>query len=75
MSVNERLVITLRIFVTGYPYYSLMYTFKVAEPTISMIEPEVTKALFLNLKSYADVNFCCSYERTILRPRSNRYKV
>ena len=45
VSVTDRLLITLRFLATGDTFQSLMYTFRVAKSTISLIIPEVCQAL------------------------------
>ena len=58
--VKERLAITLRFLATGDSYTSLQYLFKVSKQLISMIVPEVCRALIEALQNYVKV---CIYIR------------
>nr|CAH7744377.1 unnamed protein product [Callosobruchus chinensis] len=49
ISVTERLAITLRFLATGDSYHSLMYLSKISKQSISVIIPEVCKALIDSL--------------------------
>nr|CAH7737395.1 unnamed protein product [Callosobruchus chinensis]CAH7758744.1 unnamed protein product [Callosobruchus chinensis] len=56
ISVTERLAITLRFLATGDSYHSLMYLSKISKQSISVIIPEVCKALIDSLSG--DVQVC-----------------
>ncbi|XP_049769174.1 uncharacterized protein LOC126106822 [Schistocerca cancellata] len=50
ISAKERLLVTLRFIATGDSYKSLMYLFRIPVSTISMIVPDVCRAIFDVLK-------------------------
>ncbi|XP_022905463.2 uncharacterized protein [Onthophagus taurus] len=50
ISASERLMVTLRFLATGDSYNSLMYLFRIPACTISIVVPEVCKAIFDTLK-------------------------
>lgn len=50
LSARDKLTITLRFLATGETYRSLMYSFRVAESTISLFIPEVCEAIYEALK-------------------------
>lgn len=51
-----RLAITLRFLATGDSYSSLMYLFRVSKQSISVIVPQVLKAIITSLKQHVKVN-------------------
>lgn len=57
-----KLLVTLRYLATGDSYYSLMYLFRVSEPSISQLIPEVCRALIVVLHDFVRVsqirNYC-----------------
>nr|CAH7757347.1 unnamed protein product [Callosobruchus chinensis] len=59
ISVTERLAITLRFLATGDSYHSLMYLSKISKQSISVIIPEVCKALIDSLSG--DVQVCLTF--------------
>ena len=52
ISVQERLVLTLRFLASGDSYVSLQYLFKISKQAISCIVPEMCEALVEKLKDY-----------------------
>lgn len=55
---GERLALTLRYLATGESFMSLQYLFRIPQPTISRIIPEVLDAIYLVLKgNYLKVIF------------------
>ncbi|KAG5873935.1 hypothetical protein JTB14_014535 [Gonioctena quinquepunctata] len=50
ISARDKLTITLRFLATGESYRSLMYTFQIADSTISLFVPEVCRAIYNSLK-------------------------
>ncbi|KAG5860736.1 hypothetical protein JTB14_038441 [Gonioctena quinquepunctata] len=50
ISARDKLTITLRFLATGESYRSLMYTFRMADSTISLFVPEVCRAIYNSLK-------------------------
>nr|XP_022905462.1 uncharacterized protein LOC111417424 isoform X1 [Onthophagus taurus] len=50
ISASEKLMVTLRFLATGDSYNSLMYLFRIPACTISIVVPEVCKAIFDTLK-------------------------
>lgn len=57
ISAGERLALTLRFLASGDSFTSLQYLFRIPQPTISSIIPEVCGALFEVLKNnYLKVN-------------------
>ena len=54
-SVQERLAQTLHFLVSGDPYVSLQYLFKISKEAISCILPKVCEALVEKLKAYIQV--------------------
>ena len=53
---GERLAVTLRFLATGETYQSLQYQFRISAPTLSVMIPEVCRAIFHVLK---DEYFTC----------------
>lgn len=51
-----RLLVTLRYLATGDSYPSLMYLFRISEPSISRIIPEVCRALMVVLQDFVRVS-------------------
>jgi len=56
ISINERLAVTLRFLASGDSFMDLSYLFKISQPSISFIVPEVCEALISSLKHYIQVN-------------------
>lgn len=56
ISPKNRLLITLRFLASGDSYQSLVLTFKVSQPSISCIIPEVCSALIYSLKDHIKVS-------------------
>lgn len=57
ISVNERVMVTLRFLATGDSYASLQYLFRISRQSISSIIPEVCDALIEALKDYIKVRY------------------
>lgn len=55
ISAKVRLAVTLRFLATGDSYQSLHYLFKISAQVISIIVPEVCKALIEVLKDFVKV--------------------
>jgi hypothetical protein len=55
ISVQERLILTLRFLASGDSYISLQYLFKISKKAISCILLEVCDALVEKLKDYVQV--------------------
>lgn len=51
ISAGERLALTLHYLATGNSFRSLQYTFRIPQPTISIIIPEVLDAIWTVLKN------------------------
>lgn len=56
ISPRVRLLVTLRYLATGDSYPSLMYLFRISEPSISRIIPEVCRALIDILHDFVRVS-------------------
>jgi hypothetical protein len=56
---NTILAITLRFFASGDSHHPLMYLFKVSASAISLIIPEVCRALIETLQDYIKVRKIC----------------
>jgi hypothetical protein len=48
--ISTRLTVTLRFLATGDPYPTLMYIFRISEPAVPTIIPEVCQAVIKSLK-------------------------
>lgn len=51
ISTRSRLVVTLRFLATGETFKSLMYSFRISQPAISLFVPEVCRAIYEVLKN------------------------
>jgi len=56
ISMNERWAVTLRFLASGDSFMNLSYLFKISQPSISFIVPEVRETLISSLKDYIKVN-------------------
>jgi hypothetical protein len=54
--ISARLAVTLRFLATGDSYHTLIYTFRISVPAISIIIPEVCQAVIKSLKGYVEVS-------------------